>query len=173
MQELVRAPDVGEGGVDGRSAPSRAGYRVHQHEVERCESLSVSGCTEHSDEHDSKHGATSGREQVMRHEQASEHDRQRDPDSSEDTGTRCEWREERALDDKEERNEERSEHGVTSTILSWYHLNLFGNVHAIRSSPYKTTLYFFNRISARAQNGMIYGLRCQPGWGFEHNLDRR
>jgi len=50
----------------GRSGPSGAGYRVHQHEVEHRESLSVSGCTEHSDEQDAKQGARSGREQAMR-----------------------------------------------------------------------------------------------------------
>lgn len=50
----------------GRSGPSGASNRVHQHEVEHHESLSVDGYTEHSDEHDAKHGARSGREQAMR-----------------------------------------------------------------------------------------------------------
>jgi len=45
----------------GRSGPSSAGYRVYQHEVERCESLSVSGYTKHSDEDAAKHGARSGK----------------------------------------------------------------------------------------------------------------
>ncbi len=55
--------DVEEWGMGGRSGPSSAGYRVHQHEVERCESLSVSFSTEHSDEHAAKQGARSGREE--------------------------------------------------------------------------------------------------------------
>ena len=46
------------------AARASAGYRVHQHEVERCESLSVSGYAEHSDEHVAKHGARSRMRQL-------------------------------------------------------------------------------------------------------------
>ena len=53
------------GGVGGRSGPSSAGYRVHQHEVDRCESMSVSGFSIRSDEHDALHGARSGRQQLL------------------------------------------------------------------------------------------------------------
>ncbi|HOB58877.1 MAG TPA: hypothetical protein PK154_04345 [Methanoregulaceae archaeon] len=43
---------------------------MHQHEVERCESLSVSGYTKHSDKHDAKHGVRSEGEQAMRSERS-------------------------------------------------------------------------------------------------------
>ncbi len=52
------------GGVGGNNSLSSAGYRLHQHEVERCESISLSCYLDHSDEHDAEHGVRSGKEQL-------------------------------------------------------------------------------------------------------------
>ncbi len=48
----------------GRSGPSSAGYRVHQHEVERCESLSVSDVWNAATSTLSQRSARSGKEQL-------------------------------------------------------------------------------------------------------------
>ena len=57
---------LGVENLQGCSGPNGAGYRAHQHKVERRESLNVSSCTDHNDEHDAEHEARSGKEQAMR-----------------------------------------------------------------------------------------------------------
>jgi len=58
------------GGVGGHSGPSIAGYQVHQHEVERCKSLSVSGVWNTATSTMRNMVRRSGREQALRYERS-------------------------------------------------------------------------------------------------------